>query len=247
LLLVMLGGPAYAQVDTTRPDPTRTDTAIKPKLPKPEIGGHQVTVGFDLFQPIINYYQSDRHGYDVEVDYYYRDQYYFVAEGGWGGSSVNYPDLKYSTKNTFYRLGINKNLMSRDRPDDWDMMFIGLRFGTASITRSSAAYTVTDSMWGNTNGTVTPRGFAAYWGEITAGMRVELFRGISAGWTLRGKFLINGSSFKDLAPLYIAGYGKGDNNAIFDANLYISYSIRWERPGAREAFLKMQREKEKGD
>jgi hypothetical protein len=246
-LIVALGVPAYAQVDTTRPDPARTDTTLKPKERRPEFGGHQLTIGFDIFQPIINHYQGDRHAFELEADYYYRDQYYFVAEGGWGGANVNYPDLKYNTTNTFVRLGINKNVMSRDRPSDWDMMFIGARIGTAAVSRSSASYTTTDSVWGNTAGTVGPSTFSAYWMEITGGMRVEVFKGFSAGWTIRGKFLLSHGAFKDLPPLYIAGYGKGDNNAIFDANLYISYSIRWKRPGAEEAFIKWQRDKDKGD
>jgi hypothetical protein len=42
---------------------------------------------------------------------------------------------------------------------------------------------------------------------------------------------MNGSSFKDLAPLYIAGYGRGDKNSIFDFNMYLSYAIRWDRQG----------------
>ena len=48
------------------------------------------------------------------------------AEGGWGGSSVNYSNLQYKTTNSFLRLGFNKSVLVRDRPDDWDMMFIGL-------------------------------------------------------------------------------------------------------------------------
>jgi hypothetical protein len=66
-------------------------------------------------------------------------------------------------------------------------------------------------------------------------MRVELAKGLLAGWNLRGKFLMNGRSFKDLAPLNIAGYGKGDKNANFDFNLYLAYAIRWNRKTATQA------------
>jgi hypothetical protein len=65
--------------------------------------------------------------------------------------------------------------------------------------------------------------------ELTGGMRVELVKGLMAGWNLRGKFMMNGKSFKDLSPLNIAGYGKGDKNAAFDFNVYMSYAIRWKK------------------
>jgi len=56
---------------------------------------------------------------------------------------------------------------------------------------------------------------------------VEIFKGLFAGWTIRGKFRLNQAPFRELPPAYIAGYGKGDKNAIFDFGFYINYAIRW--------------------
>jgi hypothetical protein len=65
--------------------------------------------------------------------------------------------------------------------------------------------------------------------EVTGGMRVELVKGLMAGWNVRGKFLLNTADFRDLAPLYVAGYGRGEKNAVFDFNLYLGYAIRWRK------------------
>lgn len=232
---------AVAQADTAV-----ADTVAPRKERKPETGGHQVCIGFDFFHPVINQFLKDRYAYEIAADYYYRDEYYLIAEGGWGGATVNYPDLKYSTANTFLRAGFNKSILTRTKPDDWDIMFIGFRAAMSSISRSSASYVVIDSVWGNSSGAVASRSLIAAWAEITGGMRVEFIRGLSVGWNARGKFLINGKSksFQELAPLYIAGYGKGDKNSIFDFNAYVSYAIRWKRESALQA-IKLIEEKKK--
>ena len=223
-VLVVFSSPAaYAQADTTATDTTEV------KVKKKDLAGHQLCLGVDIFHPIVNNFLKDRYSNEIQVDYYLHNEYYMVAEGGWGGSNVNYTDLKYTTTNNFFRFGFNKCVLTRDNPRDWDMMLMGLRVGVADINRSNTSYTITDSFWGNKPGSEKPITFEAYWVELTGGVRVELAKGLCAGWNARGKFLMNGRSFTLTAPLYIAGYGKGDKNTIFDFNMYISYAIRWKR------------------
>lgn len=233
--------PVYAQTDTTA-----ADTTVELKVKKKDLAGHQLCIGTDFFHPIINQLLGQRYGYEMQADYYNRNEYYLVAEGGWGGSSVNYPDLAYTTTNNFFRFGFNKCVLTRDNPTDWDMMLIGFRVAYGNVNRSKASYTILDSVWGNQPGTTAAQSFPVVWVEITGGTRVELFKGICVGWNARGKFLMNGKTFKNLAPLYIAGYGKGDKNSIFDFNMYISYAIRWKRKSIAQD-LKLYEKKKKDE
>ncbi len=214
---------AYAQTDTAATDTTEV------KVKKKDLAGHQLCIGVDVFHPIMGIWQKDRSAFEIAADYYLHNEYFAVCEAGFGTSEMNYTDLKYKTSNQFVRMGFNKSVLTRDRPTDWDMMLIGFRLGAAAINREQAYYAVIDSVWGSNTGVTPGKTFGALWVEITAGMRVELVKGFFAGWNIRGKFLMNGASFKDLSPLYIAGYGRGDKNSIFDFNMYLSYAIRWDR------------------
>ncbi len=225
--LAILGTrPAFAQTADT----IVADTSDV-KLKKKDLAGHQLCLGIDIVRPVENAFLNNRYGYEVAGDYYMHNEFYGTLEGGWGGSNVAYTDLKYTTRNDFIRLGFNKTILTRERPTDWDMMFMGLRLGLANVSRSNASYTVTDSLWGNTSGGTKGANFAAVWLELTGGMRVELVKGLFAGWNIRGKFMMNGKSFNSLSPLYIAGYGQGDKNSAFDFNVYVSYAVRWKRKG----------------
>ncbi|MCB0697208.1 MAG: hypothetical protein KDC07_07575 [Chitinophagaceae bacterium] len=193
---------------------------------------HQVRLGFDVGKLLFNQLQNGKQkktGYEIEFDYYHRKDMFFVLEGGWGNGSLNYSDLSYKSSNIFFRGGINKSLLPRLRQNDWDMAFIGLRYGVGFIDRSAADYSITDSTWGVVSGTFPATNLTAHWIELTGGVRVEIIKQVFLGWSVRGKFLLNGKKFTELPPYYIAGYGRGEKNSIFDFNIYLGYALRWDK------------------
>lgn len=217
LLALLLPLNGYAQRDTT--------AAAKPK--QPEADGHQLRVSFDISRPAFNIAQASKSSYEAAVDYHLKKEVYAVLEGGFGRSVYEYPDLSYRTTNSFFRAGLDKTLIKRLNGQDWDAAFIGVRYGAAFINRQEATFTIIDSLWGSTSGTVPAKAFTAHWAEVTGGIRVELLRNFMAGWNVRARFLLNDKTFGELPPVFIAGYGKGDRTTSFDFNFYVCYTLRW--------------------
>lgn len=183
----------------------------------------------DISKPVINSFSDSRKSYEFAVDYYWKKNIYFIAETGFGRGELNDTLLQYSSSNSFYKIGLNKSMISRNGPRDWDMVFIGFRYALAPIKRSEASYTTHDNFWGSTTGTIPAANLTAHWLEVNAGIQLELYKGIFAGWTLSTRFLLNKKEFRELPPSYISGYGKGDKNTIFDFNFYVGYSVQWNR------------------
>lgn len=223
ILLLLLSFPVMAQeLDDMEEE--------EPSTPKINVDSFsQVRISFDISRPVWNYFLESRASQELSIDYYHKKDLYFVAEAGWGNSIIDYSDLKYNSKNSFYRLGINKCMIKRQSSHDWDMGFIGVRYAFAPIERSAAQYTIEDSFWGNVSGTIPAKNMILHWAEVTGGINVELVNGLFAGWTVRGKFRINKGAFQELPPAFIAGYGKGDKGSVFDFNFHLSYAIRWRR------------------
>ena len=222
ILFLLLSFTAIGQIEDIE-DETETPKPIKVD------SFSQLRFNVDISKPIINSYRGDREDYEFAVDYYFKRDLYFVAEAGWGSASIDYPDLKYNSRNSFFKLGIDRSLLARAFAKDWDIAMVGIRYGMAPIKRGQATYTVVDSFWGNNTGFIEETDLTCHWIELTGGVRVELYRGLFAGWNVYGKFRVNSNSFKELPPSYIAGYGKGDKNTAFDFNFYLSYALRWRR------------------
>jgi hypothetical protein len=230
ILLLLLSYSAIAQIDeddegSEAPKPVKVDSFS------------QLRLGIDISKPIINYYAGDKEDYEFSADYYFKRDLYFVVEAGWGNASIDYSDLKYNSHNSFFKFGIDRGLLTRAFAKDWDIAIVGAHYGIAPIKRSEATYTVVDSFWGNSTGKISAANLTCHWIELSGGVRVELYKGLFAGWNVYGKFRLNSNSFQELPPSHIAGYGKGDKNTVFDFNFYLSYAIRWSRE------VKMPKEK----
>lgn len=205
--------------------PARAQKAVKDSLQTAHL--HQLRVGFDLGRIVLNASDPAKTGYDFSADYYFRKELYFVAEGGFGNSSLAYTDLSYTTSNYYIRLGVDKMMVPRIAKSDWDGIFFGARYAMAGVQRATATYTIADPLYGSISGSIPSHSFTAHWAEATAGIRLNLYKGLMTGWNVRGKFLLNGTAFRELPPAYIAGYGKGDNSTAFDFNVYLLYAFRW--------------------
>ncbi|MBS1781685.1 MAG: hypothetical protein JSS78_01330 [Bacteroidetes bacterium] len=219
IILLLFPFFVFAQSDSTN---GASDEVVKPDQ-------HQFRVGVDISKPMLNLIFSTKFSYEFAIDYHVPKDLYLTLEGGWGGSNVDYADLGYNCRNSFVKVGVDKSMLPRLFPKDWDYLFVGVRYGIASITRSEARYMTTDPVWGQTTGVIPGKSITAHWAELTAGLRVELLRGFFAGYTVRGKFLISQSAFKELPPAFVAGYGKGDKPTVFDFNFYLQYALRWKR------------------
>jgi hypothetical protein len=187
---------------------------------------HQISVGVDVVRPALSINNTAAQGLEFMVDYYRGRELYWVAEGGVGASAVRYTDLSYDANSYFLRLGMNKMLFQRSKPNDWGGALMGVRLAASHVQRSRAQYTVLDSLWGNSQGTVDKAQLYGVWMELNGGVRVEVAPRILLGWTARAKFLLNNKSINELAPLYMAGYGRADKNVAFDLNFYVAYAFR---------------------
>lgn len=188
----------------------------------------QFRLGADIYRPIASLAYRNRYGLELMADYTFREDKYLVLEAGYGGGKIDYDYLKYNTRNTFVKLGIDVSMFDKLDNKDWDIIFVGFRYGMGIGQRGPATFTVTNPFGSPTQDQTPARNYWAHWGEITAGMRFELLPRFFAGWNVRAKFFLNANTFDGaVAPNYIAGYGTGDKSTSFDFNFYCAYAIRW--------------------
>lgn len=212
--LLLLTATAFGQEKKAR------DTTLYP---------HQLRIGIDLSRPLMHALSAVRYAYEAQVDWAFRREIFGVVEGGFGGYSADYSDLSYSSTNAFVRIGVDRNIMRRIQPNDWDGGIFGIRYGVAAARRGEASYSVGNPVWGYTGGTTPAQDFFFHWVELTGGMRLELLPNVFAGWNIRGKFMITNIATGDLKPSYVAGFGKADSNTGFDFNIWLMYALRWQR------------------
>lgn len=184
----------------------------------------QVRVSIDIAKLITNTNSSNK---DVQlaIDALLKKDTYYTLELGQGSSSVDNSLLNYATSNHFVKLGLDKSLLIPISNKDLDIAFVGFRLAATSINRSEGEYNTSHSYWGTTEGKVQSARFFAPWFEFLGGIKVDVLPSITAGWTLRWKFMFNHAQLSELPPAYIAGFGNASNATAFDFNFYIGYKL----------------------
>jgi hypothetical protein len=184
----------------------------------------QVRVSTDIAKLITNTSSSNK---DVQlaIDALLKKDTYYTLELGQGSSSIDNSLLNYATSNRFIKLGLDKSLLIPISNKDLDIAFVGFRLAATSINRSEGEYNTSHSYWGTTEGKVQSARFFAPWFEFLGGIKVDVLPSITAGWTLRWKFMLNHTQLSELPPAYIAGFGNASNATAFDFNFYIGYKL----------------------
>ncbi len=179
-----------------------------------------------VFTHLIN--KGERNTFEAGVAVNLLDKYYPVVEFGYGSSDVlSETNIGFKSNGFFTRLGFDINLMKPqvDAIPSKNVFFAGIRIGFSPVSYSYSNVTSDNGYWGNvTLLNYDDRHSFSKWYEIVGGLRVEVFKDVFMGWTVRLKNVLGGPKAGQIYPWYIPGYGvKGDT-----ANTGFNYTIGYK-------------------
>ncbi len=186
-------------------------------------------IGYDLSRTALGYIDTDRKPFEVSADFEVAPRYYATVEYGQELVSKENDLYSYSSTGSFARIGVDINSMQKKLTvDQYEMMYLGLRYGFASYQYQVPNLTITDNYWGGrsvTSSTRVPLG-ETHWFEVVGGIRGEIFPNFFIGWAFRARLRLHSPDNTIMDPLYIPGYGKGSKRL----NMGFSYSIFYRIP-----------------
>jgi hypothetical protein len=181
----------------------------KTEIPQPFFRG--ISVQVDLASPISGKFLSpDIFSSEASVDVNLRNTWFPVWEVGY--ASINHTDVdgaQFTTHGAFNRIGFNISfLKNKDvKKTVTSLFYAGLRFGFSSFNYNINNLTITDNYWNTTQTfSSTNNHTTATWGEIVAGVRVDIIKNITLGWSARLKTGLSMSN-NPFSPWYVPGFG----------------------------------------
>lgn len=187
-------------------------------------------ISYDLI-PLGEQLFSDRGGNHLQasIDFY---NYFLVAEYGTERARRGTDTYSYANDGWYWRIGPEVNFLKNDKKGN--SLTFGLRYARSSFS-DEIIYQITDSPFGNvavTDGNLNGR---AAWGEMTAGLNVNVWKGLYMGYTIRYKIFRSVKGIGDFTPYDVPGFGqyRNENAAGF------SYFIGWIIP-LREKFPEVE-------
>jgi hypothetical protein len=185
----------------------------------------KLKAGIDIAGPGI--YLSDRNNLSFEgyISFDKSEKMAYVLETGYLNYKYSQYNYDYTSKGAFARVGVDFNLLKPETSLGKYWAGIGLRYGMSLFNSETPSFQH-ENYWGTVTSSITSKKAIGHFIEVAPGVKTEIFRNFSMGWTIRLKLLISGGAGRDLKPIYFPGYGNGGKRTAAG----ISYFITWNIP-----------------
>jgi len=185
----------------------------------------KLRAGIDIAGPGI--YLSDKNNLSMEGYFSFdkSEKMAYVLEAGYLNYKYSQYNYDYTSKGVFARLGVDFNLLKPGTSPGKYWAGIGLRYGMSLFNSETLSFQH-ENYWGTVTSSIPSKKAMGHFIEVAPGVKTEIFRNFSMGWTIRLKLLISGGGGRDLRPIYFPGYGNGGKRTAAG----ISYFITWNIP-----------------
>lgn len=186
-------------------------TAIEAAKPKGRIYPlmHAVTVGVNVWDPLMRCFGQHYGLFDAWVELSLHNWIKPVFEFGLGAADSTPDDGNFtyhSPTAPFFKIGVNYNFLYNSNPAYQFM--VGLRYGFTSFNYEIKNATMPPGYWDEPTSFSVPRQTSTVgYGEFLIGLKVQIYKNISMGWSLKYHFMFHESKTPYGQPWYIPGYG----------------------------------------
>jgi hypothetical protein len=187
----------------------------------------KIRAGIDLAGPVSYFQDKSNMSFEGYLSYDRNEKLAYVVEGGYLKYKYSQWNYDYTANGIFLRAGTDINLLKPQTSSGKYWVGVGLRYGV-SIFSSETPLFKHENYWGTVTSSIPSRNSMGHFLEIDPGMRAEIFRNCSIGWSIRLRLLISGGGGKDLPPVYLPGFGTGGSNTSAGINYYLVWSIPYK-------------------
>ena len=193
---------------------------------------NKIRLGFDVFKPIKSSSDGDNLNYEIVGDLQITENLYLAAEYGLTDRLIEDENINFNSNGSFLRFGFDYNMFKNWLGMD-NSIFLGLRYGSSNFSNKIESYNVRNSdayfsnFVDNNYQTINHSNLTGNWLEIVAGVKVETFKNVYLGFSLRLNKLLSTQKPENFDNLYIPGFNKVTDDNTFGSgfNYTLTYSI----------------------
>ena len=214
---------------------SQTETKLDDSLVNSDkvININKIRFGIDISKPIISISNDDNMSYEIVGDIQITDNIYLAGEFGSTDKAIEDENINFQSIGDYLKLGFDFNMFNNWVGMD-NSIYVGLRYGTSSFSNKIESYTVRnpDDYFSNQvqddYETINHSNLNGNWIEVVTGIKVETFKNIYFGFSLRLNKLLSTKRPENFDNLYIPGFNKLTDNNTWGSgfNYTLTYSIR---------------------
>ncbi len=213
-------------VDTITGKEYVDSTEIKKALSRQYPLFHALTLGLNIWDPVMRLFGQDYGTAEVWAELSLRNRFKPVVEFGLGTASHTPDTGNYTYKSglsPYFRIGLNYNFLYKSVTDY--QFFAGLRYGFSSFSYEIDDISLSSGYWGETSSFSIPsQSSTVGYYEIVLGLKVKICKELYLGWSFKFHSILHETKdhiYGD--PWYIPGFGSRDSSV--SRSFSIMYTI----------------------
>jgi hypothetical protein len=186
--------------------------------------------GVDLSRFVLPYISDfNQSGFELNADTELKYKYFPTVEAGYSKLTNKTEVLNYQSEGSYFRVGLNYNMLNYKQRFDRNIFFIGARYGFTAYSQEITEAIIKNE-WGTINTSVPTENLSAHWLEGVIGLRGEIFKNFYMGYTIRIKQIVSRAEYGDVHPYWIPGFGKGSKSTSIGMSYCVFYAIPIKNP-----------------
>lgn len=184
-----------------------------------------IRAGFEASGPAIYYSNKNLKSLEGYVSLDLNEKRALSLNAGYLNYKYSQYNYSYLNRGSYVRIGIDFNLLKPERSMGKYWAGIGLKYGLSRYNSETPGLSK-ENYWGLTSASIPARKSWGHFVEVDPGVRAEMFKYFSMGWTISLRMLVHAGGSKDLRPIYLPGFG----NATKTISAGLSYFLVWNIP-----------------
>lgn len=188
----------------------------------------KIKVGLEVSGPAIYYSEKKILSTEGYISADINEKVALVLGGGYLNYKYSQYNYEYFNKGVFIRTGADFNLLKPEKALGKYWAGIGLRYGLSIFTSEVPSFQQ-ENYWGTVSSSIAKETNWGHFIEASPGVRAEVFRNFSLGWTISLRMLLYTGTGKDLRPIYFPGFGKGGKTFSTGINYFLVWNIPYKK------------------
>jgi hypothetical protein len=187
-----------------------------------------IHAGFEISGPAIYYSNKNLQSLEGYVSVDLNEKRSVNLGIGYLNYKYSQYNYSYMNKGSFVRLGIDFNILKPEKSMGKYWAGIGLKYGLSRYNSETPELSK-ENYWGLTSSSIPARSNWGHFVEVDPGMRAEMFKNFSMGWTISIRMLVHAGGSKDLRPIYLPGFGNATKTISTGLSYFIVFKIPYKK------------------
>jgi hypothetical protein len=185
----------------------------------------KVNAGIEVLGPVNYFINKEALSIEGYVSMDLSEKFGVALNPGYLDYEYSQYNYTYLTNGYFIRAGVDFNLLKPKKSLGKYWGGVGLRYGLSHFSWEVPSLSQSN-YWGESASSIPSTKTWGHFIEVSPGMRAEIFRNFSMGWSINLRMLLYTGKTDGMKPIYIPGFGNAEKR--FSAGF--SYYIVWNFP-----------------